>query len=90
MKELRYLIVFASTMLFSCQDGDTSKGGQSKIIQELNHAEIRGGERTIALVGATLIDGTGGEPLQNATVLIRNNRIDFAGKSADVELPEGS
>lgn len=88
MKELRYLIVFASTMLFSCQDGDTSKGGQSKIIQELNHAEIRGGERTIALVGATLIDGTGGEPLQNATVLIRNNRIDFAGKSADVELPE--
>ncbi|HKQ61207.1 MAG TPA: amidohydrolase family protein [Candidatus Polarisedimenticolaceae bacterium] len=39
-----------------------------------------------ALVGATLIDGRGGAPLPNATIVLRDGKIDCAGRC---ELPEG-
>ncbi|MEX1239901.1 MAG: amidohydrolase family protein [Cyclobacteriaceae bacterium] len=84
------LMIVPLSVLLSCQDGDKSKETNSKIIQELNRAEIRAGERVIALVGATLIDGNGGEPLQNATVIIRNNVIEFAGKAEDQGMHEGA
>ncbi|MDQ5857227.1 MAG: amidohydrolase family protein [Acidobacteriota bacterium] len=35
-----------------------------------------------ALVGATLVDGTGGAPVPNATVVLRGGRIDCAGRCA--------
>jgi Amidohydrolase family len=37
-------------------------------------------EQMIALVGGTLIDGNGGEPIRNALVLIKGNKIIHAGK----------
>jgi imidazolonepropionase-like amidohydrolase len=39
-----------------------------------------------AIVGGTLIDGKGGAPLSNATVIVRDGKIDCAGRCA---LPEG-
>jgi len=42
-----------------------------------------------AFIGATLIDGNGGAPVANATVLISGDRILAAGASSEVELPEG-
>jgi len=39
-----------------------------------------------AIVGATLIDGRGGEPVRNATVIVRDGKIDCAGTCA---MPEG-
>ena len=41
----------------------------------------------IALVGATLIDGTGGPALTNAVVVIRRGRIESVGQRAGFELP---
>ena len=41
-----------------------------------------------ALVGATLIDGTGALPVSHATVVVRDGRIDCAGK--DCVVPKGA
>ena len=45
---------------------------------------------TIALVGARVIDGTGGAPIANATVLISNGRIDRVGPTASLKVPAGA
>ena len=42
-----------------------------------------------ALVGATLVDGTGGGPVADSVVIMRNGEIDCAGTRADCPLPEG-
>jgi len=40
-----------------------------------------------ALVGATLIDGSGGAPLPDAVVVVRRGRIESVGARADFHLP---
>ena len=50
-------------------------------------AEARG---TIALVGATLVDGTGRGAVANATVVVADGRIVAAGSSASVRVPHGA
>ena len=44
---------------------------------------------TVALVGATLVDGTGAPPVPDATVLVRDGRIARAGPRASVSVPAG-
>ncbi|HJY41080.1 MAG TPA: hypothetical protein VJ303_07585, partial [Steroidobacteraceae bacterium] len=41
----------------------------------------------IAITGGTLIDGNGGQPLANATVLVRDDRIVAVGPPGSVEIP---
>lgn len=45
---------------------------------------------TVALVGATVIDGTGGAPLGDATILVRNGRVERVGKRGSVTIPRGT
>ena len=42
-----------------------------------------------ALVGATLVDGTGSSPIPDSVVLIRGGKIECAGESAQCTIPEG-
>lgn len=42
----------------------------------------------IALVGATLIDGTGGPPLEGSVVVIRRGHVESVGSREDFRLPE--
>src|SRR5215210_1781447 len=42
----------------------------------------------IALVGATLIDGTGGPPLAQSAVVIRNGHFESVGPRAGFQLPK--
>ncbi|HEX7176175.1 MAG TPA: amidohydrolase family protein [Pyrinomonadaceae bacterium] len=42
-----------------------------------------------AIVGATLIDGTGTPPVADAVVLVENGRITAAGPRASVKIPKG-
>jgi len=42
----------------------------------------------IAIVGVTVIDGNGGAPLADATVLVRNGKFEQIGKRADVKVPD--
>jgi imidazolonepropionase-like amidohydrolase len=45
---------------------------------------------TTALTGARLIDGTGRAPIERATLLIRDGRVEAAGTQAAVSIPAGS
>ena len=47
-------------------------------------------QSTVAIVGATVIDGTGAAAVQDATVVIRGNRIAAVGPRARVTVPNGS
>jgi len=42
----------------------------------------------LALLGATLVDGTGAPPLEGAAVIVRDGRIECAGARADCPVPE--
>jgi len=44
----------------------------------------------LAIVGATLIDGTGAEPLEDAVVIVDGDRIAAAGPRARVSIPPGA
>jgi imidazolonepropionase-like amidohydrolase len=44
----------------------------------------------IALVGVTVVDGTGAQPAEDQTVLIRDGRIEAVGAAASVEVPDGA
>lgn len=48
------------------------------------------GQDGVALVGATLIDGSGGPALPNAAVVVRGGRIESIGLRADFQLPRGT
>jgi imidazolonepropionase-like amidohydrolase len=43
-----------------------------------------------AIVGATLIDGTGGAAVANSVVLVQGDRITAAGPRARVQIPQGA
>ncbi len=43
-----------------------------------------------AIVGATLIDGSGKKPLLDAIVVVRGEKIEAIGKQGDVKVPEGA
>lgn len=45
---------------------------------------------TSAIVGATVIDGNGGRPMPNATVVIKNGRITAVGPRASTRVPPGA
>lgn len=47
-------------------------------------------QETIAIVGATVIDGNGGAPLPDATVVIESARIAAVGPSGSTAVPDGA
>ena len=44
--------------------------------------------KTIAIVHARLIDGMGGTPVEDATVLVRGKTIEYAGPAAGASVPK--
>jgi len=48
------------------------------------------GDSVIAIVGGTLIDGNGGQPVPNATIVVRGGRIAVVGSSTTVAAPRGA
>ena len=53
-------------------------------------AGLRGKQGRFALVGATLIDGTGAAPVPDATVVVDAGRIVAVGPSGSVKVPAGT
>ena len=47
-------------------------------------------ESLTVLVGATLIDGTGAEPVPNAVIIIEGRKVKAAGPAAQVKVPRGA
>ena len=48
------------------------------------------GESLIALEGATLIDGTGGDPKPDAVIIVRNGRIETVARVNQIAIPRGA
>ena len=46
--------------------------------------------QTTAITGATLIDGTGRAPVQDAVIILQGNRISYAGSSRGVAIPRSA
>jgi imidazolonepropionase-like amidohydrolase len=44
----------------------------------------------LAIVGCTVIDGNGGQPLHDAVVVVRGSRISAVGPRASVRIPDGA
>jgi len=90
-----HLYFFLFLLFISCTN-ESSTGQQtaitepssSTLIKEVNHTELPIGSKTIAIVGTTLIDGTGDQPLSDATVIIKGNTIWKVGTSGSLTVPE--
>ncbi len=52
------------------------------------HIGVAQSLRPVALVGARLIDGRGGPPIDNAVVIVRDGVITAVGAAKDVEIPD--
>ena len=44
----------------------------------------------VAIVGATIIDGNGGTPVSDATIVVRGKRIGALGPRASTQVPKGA
>ncbi|GAC1476895.1 MAG: amidohydrolase family protein [Gemmatimonadaceae bacterium] len=55
-----------------------------------SQAPVAGAQRTLALVGGTLIDGYGGPPLRNSVILIEGERIKAVGQVGTLAVPAGA
>jgi len=54
------------------------------------HVASAQGQRAKVFTGASLIDGTGGAPVANATVVVRDGRVVAAGPAPSVTIPAGA
>jgi imidazolonepropionase-like amidohydrolase len=63
--------------------------GQPPATSTPSPASSQYGRATLALVGGTLVDGTGALPVSDAVVLIEGDRILAAGPAKDVSVPGG-
>jgi len=89
IQRMKFLPVFLF-IFFSCTttEDQSSKSKSQVVIHELNENQIAKGAKVIALVGATLIDGNGGDPVQNSLVIVRNEKIESVGKNGELEIPK--
>ena len=60
------------------------------VLLPFGRSDAQSAPTRIALVGATVIDGTGAAPVQNATVLIEGTRIVAVGPRSAVAVPAGT
>ena len=59
-------------------------------VREVNQLKGADASRTVAVVGANLIDGRGGPPVADSVVVVRGERIVAAGPRASVQVPAGA
>ncbi|MGH7675627.1 MAG: amidohydrolase family protein, partial [Gemmatimonadales bacterium] len=48
------------------------------------------GEGALVLEGATLLDGSGGRPIQDAVIIVRDGRIETVARVGEVRIPKGA
>lgn len=66
-----------------------TKAGWRIVVSTAFDAPLGTPTAPLALVGATLHDGLGGEPLADAVVLLRGGKIEAVGPRASTPVPEG-
>ena len=83
-----FLGLLLISMAGSCKKShQVSKMPSPSLIREVNHHEIEVGSKTIAITNVNLIDGTGGEVLENTTVIVSDGKIKEIGKTDKMAIP---
>ena len=59
-------------------------------IKELNAREIRNGSTVIAITGVIIIDGNGGAPIKDGSVIVTSGKITAVGSSGKLKIPAGA
>src|SRR5215213_710365 len=59
-------------------------------VTEVNRVAAADPNHTVAIVGATLIDGRGGTPVRDSVVVVRGERVVAAGTRVSVRVPAGA
>src|SRR4051794_26411707 len=59
-------------------------------LHELDNEPVPPADRVPAIVGAVLVDGTGGPAVPDSAVIVRGDRIVAAGPRAAVAVPAGA
>src|SRR5258706_3307027 len=77
------------------QDGRATTGGNgARATERGGYAGLSGNQRswegTVAITNARLIDGTGADPLEGATLLLDGDRITAGGAGGPVGIPPGA
>ena len=67
----------------------TTSAARFSTIADEQRSVVPRAQGTFALVGARLVDGTGGPAIDDAVVIVRNNRIERAGPRASTAVPRG-
>lgn len=91
IKEIKYLLFVLLMLSLSCGPifgpDKKQKKKVERSITELNHNEIPKGNKTIAIVDVSLIDGIADSPIEHATVIVSNGIISAIGKKGNLEIP---
>ncbi|SDE08815.1 Imidazolonepropionase [Dyadobacter soli] len=82
------LILIAA--IWGCSTNTRSPTGETAKITEINQKEIISKKAIIAITGATIIDGNGGAPIENGSVVVTDGIISAVGRKADIEIPENA
>ncbi|MEM9588863.1 MAG: sulfatase-like hydrolase/transferase, partial [Planctomycetota bacterium] len=65
-----------------------SNATKSKQLFEVNRPAPLPNQSLIAIVGATLVDGTGAQPMKDSAVLVRGDTIVQVGAAASLDIPD--
>jgi hypothetical protein len=79
-KAVSLMILFLASIVLPAQ----------KIIKEVNAHEIAKGNSTIAITNVRIIDGNGGQPVENGSVVVINGKIADVGPKDKVKIPQGA
>ncbi len=96
MEKIRNNLFFISILLIiSCSTSQTTEGvGVQEVkkaaIVELNSEEISVGDKTIAIVGVSLIDGLSESAIKNTSVIVRKGYIAEIGEAGVLQVPENA
>lgn len=59
-------------------------------LNEVNASEIKVGNSIVAIKGVRIIDGKGGTPIEDGSVVVINNKIAEVGSRNKIKIPEGA
>jgi len=82
-----YVLLLASSLLFfsACRDEKAPLREEPTRMEQAG--KVRDSGPVLAFTGATLIDGTGKAPLENAVVIIKGNKITQVSSASQAKIP---